>query len=169
MPFFRSLVGILDEPRGGVECRKRLAGIAAAGGDQGPHCPAVAQHCRGLEHFAFAQRQAGQAPLQGVADRGGSGRGGRTQPGCAAAGGDVTPHLPQEERVAAGLISQHGRVFARPAHRQTALGHQVLSDLLGAEPGQVDAADAIEPEQVGDRVRQLVRTVRSRRAVRAQQ
>ena len=157
------------EPRGGVERRQRLAGIAAAGGDQDPHRPAIAQHRRGLEDFAFAERQARQAPLQRVTDRGGSGRDRGTDRGRAAAGDDVAPDLPKEEGVAAGLITQHGGVLARPAHRKTALGHQVLSDLVGAEPGQVDAADAIEPVQVSDRVGQLVGTVGSRRAVGAQQ
>jgi len=40
-----------------------------------------------------------------------------------AAGDNVAPGLPQEEGVAAGLITQHGRVLACPAHRKTALGH----------------------------------------------
>jgi hypothetical protein len=72
-------------------------------------------------------------------------------------------------RIAAGLITQHGGVFTCPAYRQTALGYEILSNLVSAEPRQVDTANAIEPEQIGDRVGQLVRTVRSSCAVRAQQ
>ena len=61
----RDLLAKATPPRSG----DRLAGIAAARGDQDPHRAAIAQHRRGLEDLAFSQRQARQASLQRVADR----------------------------------------------------------------------------------------------------
>lgn len=69
------LLGIHQpEPRGGVERRKRPAGVAAAGGDQDPHGSAVAQHCRGLEDFAFARRQNDRERLCGACTAAGTAR-----------------------------------------------------------------------------------------------
>jgi hypothetical protein len=54
------------------------------------------------------------------------------------------------------MVTQHGRVFARPANRQATLDYQILCDLIRAKTRQVDAPDAVQAVQVSDRERQLV-------------
>src|SRR5208282_1514437 len=157
------------EPRCGVERRECLPRFSWPGGSDRRYVPAVPEYGGDLQNLAFTRREPGQASLQDVTNRNRGGYAKATPRNAITAAGNVAPDLSQEERVAAGLITQYRRVRTGPADREAAFGHEVLGDFIGTEPGQVEPADTVQPVQVGDRVGQLIAAVGGRGAVRAQQ
>ena len=75
--------------------------------------------------------------LQRVLDRLRGSQNARPKPGEPAVPGQVAPHLPQEERVTAGLIAQQRRRSPHLTIWGRALPGQVLGDVIGGERRQV--------------------------------
>ena len=93
----------------------------------------------------------------------------RAQRGQPTVGGQVAAQLAEEERVAAGLVTQHRRADPSPSGRDAALADEVVGDVVGVEPGEVEPPDAVEPVERGDRLGQRPGAVRRGGAVRAEQ
>ena len=72
---------------------------------------------------------------------------------------EVGPELPQEERVAARPVPEQGGGRPCFAQRKPSPDAQVLSDGLGPQAAQIEAADAFQPVQFRDPGGQIIGTV----------
>ena len=143
----------------GVDRVHARAPVGRAGPDQRRQVEPVADHRGQLDGLPQLRPEARQPGRHRVAERG-------RHPLRAAQGGDtaaafqVEPGLPEEERVAAGPVAQDRRGGPRRGRRHARVVAHELGDGLGVEPGEVEAAHAVEPVQVGQPGAELVRPVR---------
>src|SRR5664280_1976384 len=70
--------------------------------------------------------------------------------GGAAPGRQVSPQLPQEERVATGLVAQDGGPPPGAVRRHASLPDEELRNVLGVQAGKVKPAYAVESVEVRD-------------------
>ena len=143
----------------GVDRVHARAAVGRAGPDQRRQVEPVADHRGQLDGLPQVRPEAGQPGRDGVAERGG-------HPLRAAQSRhtpvpfQVEPGLPQEEGVAAGPVAQDRRGGPRGGGRHARVVAHELGDGLGVEPGEVEAAHAVEPVPVGQTGAELVRPVR---------
>ena len=138
------------------------------GGDQRGHVEVLADDRCQLEHLPVRRGEPVQPGLDGVSHRLRRREAGRAQDGRPPASDQVAPHLAEEERVAPGLVAQHGGQRSGPAGGDTTLPHQEVGDVLGVQAGEVESTDAVQPVERGDRMGERLRAVRLGRTVRGE-
>jgi hypothetical protein len=140
--------GGVGAPGGGVEDRGQIGLLAHHGGE--------------LEGLSLGV---------GTAARRGPATMSRTDSGAAdpsrgpPPGGRLAHQLPQQEGVAAGPVPHQGGGDAGPVGGQPGLVREVLGDVLGVQPGEVQPPHAVEPVEVRDGAGQLRRALGRRRPV----
>src|SRR5664280_2273843 len=88
--------------------------------------------------------------------------------GGAAPGRQVSPQLPQEERVATGLVAQDGGPPPGAVRRHASLPDEELRNVLGVQAGKVKPAYAVESVEVRDGVHQAGGALRGGGPVRGE-